>query len=81
MKKRITDDYLAIIDGEPSLRQDLWFYIQVGKIVGQVNSIEMYINGVIASYYSRQDIDSQERLKRDIVQPMTLDTKIGLVKR
>lgn len=70
-----------MIDGVPLLRHEVWFNFQIGRIVGQVNSVEMYINVVIASYYGSVNQNEHQKLKNDIVQPMTLDMKIGLIKK
>lgn len=81
MSKSLPDGFFTVVDGVPKLRHEIWFNFQVGRIVGQVNSVEMYINNVIASYYGSVYQNEHQKLKNDIVQPMTLDAKIGLVKK
>jgi hypothetical protein len=81
MPKSLPDGFFTEVDGVPTLRHDVWFNFQVGRIVCQVNSVEMYINGVIAHYYGNIDQHEHQNLKDDIIQPMTLDAKIRLVKK
>lgn len=81
MSSNLPEMFFTAIDNHPMLRAESWFYIQVGKIVGQVNSIEMYINDVISNYYADSDVDSQQRMQTDIINPMTLDLKIALIKK
>jgi len=70
------------MDDDSYIREDLFFYIQVGTVVGQVNSVEMYINGIISAYYARSDERSHIVFTSDILNGLvTLDSKISLIKK
>lgn len=73
--------FSAEIEKVKPLGKEIWFTYQVGRIVGQVNGVEMYINGVIASYYTGDNSDSHQELRTDIIEVMTLDAKIQAVKK
>lgn len=76
--KAIPVGFFAQVDKVKALGQEIWFTYQVGRIVGQVNSIEKYIDNVIASYYAGENY---QELKSDVIESMTLDAKIGMVKK
>lgn len=60
----------------------MFFYMQIGTVVGQVNSVEMYINGIISAFYARPDEQSQVVFTNDILNGLiTLDSKISLIKK
>jgi len=76
--KAIPVRFFAQVDKVKALGQEIWFTYQVGRIVGQVNAVEMYIDNIIASYYAGKNY---QVLKSDVIESMTLDAKIGMVKK
>lgn len=76
--KAVPVGFFAQVDKVQALGQEVWFTYQVGRIVGQVNSVEKFVDNIIASYYARENY---EALKSDVIEAMTLDAKIGLIKK
>lgn len=76
--KAVPVGFFAAIEGVKELGQEVWFTYQVGRIVGQVNSVEKFVDNIIASYYAG---NSHEALKSDVIEAMTLDAKISLIKK
>lgn len=69
--------FFVQVDKVKALGQEVWFTYQVGRIVGQVNSVEKLIDNIIASYSTGDD---REVSRTDDLEAMTLDAKISLIK-
>lgn len=76
--KAVPVGFFAQVDKVKALGQEIWFTYQVGRIVGQVNAVEKYTDNVIASYYAGKNYQA---LKSDVIETMTLDAKISMVKK
>lgn len=76
--KALPVGFFAQVDKVKSLGQEIWFTYQVGRIVGQVNSVEKYVDNIIAGYYAGENYQT---LKTDVIEAMTLDAKISLIKK